>query len=287
MNHIKSLIITFALALPLLASAAGTVEEKAQYHLFNPVPKEKMRDFVTDRPDRTESPISVDAGHFQIETDLVVMTSNTETAGGQEVKTTGTSWMLSNVKFGLTRDIDFQVVIAPVNSVKAEVNGTEVANTSGFGDTTLRLKVNLMGNDEGDFALGVMPFVTLPTNSDGLGHKKYEGGFWVPFGYSLADEWGLGGMFQYNRAKNESDDDFHNEYVTSLTVGHPIVGELSGYGEFWNQFSTETDSKWQATVDFGLTYMLIPDVQLDAGVNIGVTEATDDLNPFIGFSARI
>ena len=71
MNYTRALFSFIAFSIPLVSAAAGSSAEKAQYHLFNPVPKEKMRDFVTDRPDRTESPISVDAGHFQIETDLL------------------------------------------------------------------------------------------------------------------------------------------------------------------------------------------------------------------------
>jgi hypothetical protein len=40
------------------------------------------------------------------------------------------------------------------------------------------------------------------------------------------------------------------------------------------------------TVDAGFTYALTEDIQLDAGVNIGVTRAADDWNPFLGLSWR-
>jgi hypothetical protein len=95
----------------------------------------------------------------------------------------------------------------------------------------------------------------------------------------------MGTMFQYNRMKNGSDDNFHDEFVTSITFGHDIVGDLAGYMEFWNSASNETDAKWTATADFGLTYRITPLIQLDGGVNIGVTDSADDLNPFLGFSA--
>ncbi|MEO8821382.1 MAG: hypothetical protein ABI267_05890 [Ginsengibacter sp.] len=42
---------------------------KSGYTIFNPTPKKLMRDFETDRPDVTESAYTVDAGHFQLETD--------------------------------------------------------------------------------------------------------------------------------------------------------------------------------------------------------------------------
>lgn len=279
-NFYRSMLVAMAIQL------IPTVVLADSFHLFNPVPKEKMHDFATDRPDRTESPITVDAGHFQIETDFIVINQNQTTVSGQEIKTSGFGVMVSNLKAGLTDNIDFQVVLTPYVTGKASVNGVDTQDLSGFGDTTLRLKWNLIGNNEGDFSFGLMPFMTLPTSSGGMGHKKIEAGLIAPFGLSLPNEWEMGGMFQYNRAKNDADDVFHHEYVTSLTMGHSVYGDFDGYVEFWNQISSELDSKWEATLDFGLLYHVAKDVQLDAGVNIGITEATDDLNPFLGISAR-
>jgi len=59
------------LAGPLIQTGqdnAGT--EKSQYHLFNPTPRELMRDLSPDRPDATESPITLDAGHSGFEVSL-------------------------------------------------------------------------------------------------------------------------------------------------------------------------------------------------------------------------
>lgn len=50
--------------------------------------------------------------------------------------------------------------------------------------------------------------------------------------------------------------------------------------------SAERGSHWQATADFGLTYALTEDVQLDGGVNVGLTRAAEDVNPFLGLSVR-
>jgi hypothetical protein len=267
------------LALAFLFSNGANAEtslDRSKFHLFNPTPKEAMRGLNTDRPDKTESPYSVDAGHFQIETDLLVLSR--DSSGGTTTENLGI--MVSNLKLGLTDSIDFQAVVTPYTSVS---DGS--SKISGFGDTTLRLKVNLFGNNGGDAAFALMPFVVLPTNSGGTGHKFFEGGLIAPLSFSLPGDWDMGTMFQYNRMKNDSNDGFHNEYVTSITFGHDIVGDLAGYVEFWNSFSSETDSKWLATADFGLTYRITPFIQFDAGMNIGVTDSADDLNPFLGFSA--
>jgi hypothetical protein len=44
--------------------------DKSTFNLFNPVPSEYLREMDTDGPGATESPYTVDAGHFQVEMTL-------------------------------------------------------------------------------------------------------------------------------------------------------------------------------------------------------------------------
>jgi hypothetical protein len=65
----------------LLADAAPTGSEqttidKSVFNLFNPTPAEHLRDMDRDGPGTTESPYTVDAGHFQLEMTLVSYTSD-------------------------------------------------------------------------------------------------------------------------------------------------------------------------------------------------------------------
>jgi hypothetical protein len=86
--------------------------------------------------------------------------------------------------------------------------------------------------------------------------------------------------------RDEFGSGYHQEVSNTVTVSHDIVGKLGGYVELFNGVSNEDHSAWIATFDFGFTYALSRDVQLDAGMNIGLTEAADDFNPFIGLSMR-
>jgi hypothetical protein len=56
--------------------------------------------------------------------------------------------------------------------------------------------------------------------------------------------------------------------------------------EFATLVSTDADSDWLGIIDVGLTYAVTENIQLDAGVNLGVTRAADDVNPFVGLSIR-
>jgi len=140
-------------------NAAGEPSfDKSRFTLFNPVPKEHLREFSTDRPDKTESPYTLDAGHFQIESDLINFTHDRDTSGGGDTRVDAWTFGSLNLKAGLCNRADLQLVLNSYNRVRTEdrAAGT-VVKQSGFGDVTLRLKVNAWGNDGGDTAFAAMP----------------------------------------------------------------------------------------------------------------------------------
>ncbi len=243
--------------------------DKNSYHLFNPTPVSLLRELNTDRPDKTESPYTVDAGHFQLEMDLVSYTRD----GKQDLFAIAPV----NLKVGLLNNVDLQF-IAETYNVQHDGNG--------YGDTLVRLKVNFWGNDGGATAFGVMPFAKFPTSQHQFGNSAVEGGIIFPLAIKLPRDFELGTMTEVDYIRNENNSGYHQEFINSVTVSHAIVGELSGYAEFFSAVSNERDSRWIGTVDFGFTCKVTPNIQLDAGLNIGVTSAADDLNPFIGFSVR-
>src|SRR4029434_324882 len=101
-----------ALAVPTFAGSqisgrdSNPVADKSQYHLFNPTPRELMREMSTDRPDTTESPYTVDAGHYQIE--MSFFDYGRDRADGARTET----WTFGamNLKAGLLNNVDLQIV---------------------------------------------------------------------------------------------------------------------------------------------------------------------------------
>ena len=83
------------------------------------------REMSTDRPDTTESPITVPVGHFQIEASFFDYSCD----AGNEAWAFG----LMNLKAGLSHNTDLQLVF----DTWTEQRGAETI--SGFGDVTLRL----------------------------------------------------------------------------------------------------------------------------------------------------
>ncbi len=285
----KFIAVGLATALTLLAyTPASAQSDKSGYSLFSPTPRDAMREMSTDRPDQTESPFTVDAGHVQVELDFWNHTVDRVRDGGSDERTTQTSLVPINVKIGLTNAIDLQVVAEPFlrSMTRDMTTGAVVDKRRGFGDITTRLKINLWGNDGGESALAIMPFVKFPTNAAGLGNKSVEGGIIVPYAFDIATAVGVGLMTEVDAVRNSTDTAYTAAFVNTATVGVDLAERIGMYTEIAASKTSEQGSPWEVSFDAGLTYAVTDNVQFDLGVNVGLTRAAPDFNPFVGLSWR-
>jgi len=258
--------------------------DKSVYDFLHPTPNELMREMSTDRPDQTESPYTVDAGHFQAEIDLVSAVFDRDRSGGDR-RTRG--WGTSvNLKAGLLNNVDIQFVFDPYVHAQFDDFVAKTKETaSGFADFQTRLKVNLWGNDGGKTALAIMPFVKWPLPASGLRNGHTEGGVIFPVAIELPAGWGTTLMTEFDFVSSGADG-YDADFVNSITFSHDIAGRLGGYIEFFSVASSASNSKWQGQFDLGFTYGVDDNLQLDAGCNFGVTSSAPDFNPFVGVSFR-
>jgi len=260
----------------------GVQPDKSGYNLFNPTPDSLMRDLSPDRPDATESPYTVDAGHYQLEMDFANFTY--DKSDGLTTK----AWDVGdfNFKAGLLNNVDLQLVYDNYLNVQTEDSSGHSATQSGFGDFTTRLKINLWGDDGGRTAFALLPYVKFPTSTDSLGNNAVEGGVIFPLAASLPHDFDLSMETSFGIFKNDSGGGYHEETILSASVDHPIIGNLSGFVELFSNFSTESHAGWIGTVDTGLEYLVTKNIQLDCDCYFGVTPAAADYNPFCGITVR-
>lgn len=260
----------------LVAGAdAGAGLDKSQFTLFNPTPAALMREMSPDRPDVTESPYTVDAGHVQVESSFIDYARD----GGDF---DAISVLPTNIKLGLTSNIDLQLAFEPY--VREEMDDTTI---DGFGATQLRLKMNLWGNDSGDTAFALMPFLQFPTADDDFGDTDHlEGGLILPLAVKLPHDWDLGVMAEFDAVRNADDDGYGMQFVHTATIGHAIAGDLGGYLEYVGIASTDLGNGYVALLGTGLTYGVNANVQFDCGINVGLSDDADDFNVFAGITVR-
>lgn len=222
---------------------------------------------------------------MQVELDLFAYAREDKSVAGGRLRLEELRVLPVNLKLGLNDKTDLQLLIAPyVRQTVTDRSAGVRDRTSAFGDVTLRLKRNLLGNDGGDTALALMPFVTLPTSADG-GADSAEFGLIVPLAIAVADRVGIGLMTEIDF--REGGTKGHTAtFVNSATISFDLNDRLGAYTELFTERGSERGARWIVTGDIGMTYAMSDDLQFDAGVNLGLTDAADDVEIFVGVSRR-
>ncbi len=255
--------------------------DKSEYHLFKRTPEEQLRDLSTDRPDLTESPHTVDAGWFQLEMDIASYLEDSTTT--ERFRAFGVG--VFNFKAGVLHNLDVQLIWASYIREETIDRGTGAKTTvSGSGDFVVRVKWNLWGNDGGETALALLPFIKIPTASSGLGNRRVEGGIIVPFGMDIGGGWDLGLQAEVDLFRTDDNTQRQVVFAFSAVLSRDLTERLGMFVEVFGAFPTEDSTV--VTFDFGFTYSLGPNVQLDVAVVVGVTDVSPDVIVFVGISLR-
>jgi hypothetical protein len=257
--------------------------DRSQYNLFNPTPSGEMRDFMPDRPSVTDGPYTVDPGHWLLEVGLFEYTRDRYNSDGVRLDSFASGD--TNIRLGLTSYAEVDFLFTAYTSILTTDKETGIhSRQSGFSDLTLRSKLNLFGDDGGFFAIGLIPFLTLPSGADSIGGRGFAGGVGLPVQFTLPADFQLG-MEGTVQTIHEPGGGSHFDYLNSVSLARAITKKLSTYVEFATDIST-AHSSWIGTVDTALIYQPANNWELDAGVNIGVTKAANDLFTFIGAAWR-
>ena len=261
--------------------------DKSHYSLFSPTPATSLREFDTDRPDKTNSPHTVDAGHLQLEMDVFAFSHDRHNSDRSFVRNDNWTFANTNLRIGLTTWADLQLLIPfyQVNRDKDTSAGSAMRQR-GIGDLTVAVKMNFWGNDGGKTSGGLELFIKTPTAHHGLGNGKTEGGALLLLGATLPGDFDLGFNSGVSITANDTGRGHHAEVINSVSVSHKIAGPLTAYAEFWSDVSAQAHAPVAATVDLGLLLMLGKNVQFDTGVNLGVTRAAPDVQTFFGVTVR-
>ncbi|MCS3869438.1 hypothetical protein J3D55_002354 [Chryseobacterium ginsenosidimutans] len=266
------------LLFPVKILSQETLQKK--FSLFNPVPRAQMREMETDRPDVTESPVTVDAGHFQLETDLI----RTIREKSESLQTNTLLINQMNLKVGLTHSTAVQIGFQTYGKQsERKFDSGEKTITHGQGDLTLRIKQNLIGNDDGNFALALLPYVKFATSK--YEDSKFEGGLIIPMQYKLPGEWNLGFQVEVDRLKDQDEQSMHTEFLQTLTISHSIVKGVDGIAETYYTYNFKAH-QFSNYLNAAIQMDVARDFKLDAGLNLGL-QHTAAKHFFIGASFRL
>jgi hypothetical protein len=249
-------------ALVMLAAAGPAVAGQAR---INP-----------DRPDRANSPDTIEPGMAQLESGLVFLR---DASGDRPVRRLR---LETSFRLGITETLEFDLLGDVFVRERGEGQGT-----SGIGDTVLAAKWRLFDAEGWRPGFGLSPFVKLPTasRSKDLGSGRVDFGGTLLAGQSLPADFhldlnvGLAALSLAERPKG-------------LFLQKSAAASFSWVGSnritpFWEIFYGSRDhpaGRHGMGTDFGLIYMLHDRVAVDVAGEVGLAGNAADWAVRAGFS---
>jgi len=236
----------------------------------------ELRPLAADRPDATETPQTVDKGHFQVETTLIgVSKDNTD-----GIKTESFYAFETNLKYGLTNSIDLHLVLAPYINQSVRSISSETDNI-GQGDIEVRSKVNLWGNDSGTSSFALLPFLKIPNGE--FSNDKVEAGLILTYGTEI-QETGFGMQLQIDHLYNPENDSMEWAGSHTFVAGYELQNNIGGYIEYIGEIDLNNDYIPYASL--GFTQKTSSNTQWDIGSKIGLVDQAQDFEVFLGLTQR-
>ncbi|MGH7550874.1 MAG: transporter [Gemmatimonadota bacterium] len=226
---------------------------------------------VTDRPDFTESALTVPRGDVQLEAGYTLTRAEDvdEHALGEVL-----------LRIGVAGRLEARIGLG--SHAWSEAPGED---PSGFEDPTLGLKVVLSEETEaGGIAAAVLAGTSLPVGDDHVGEDEWQPEITLALSRGIADRLSLGGNLGYAYASE--DGDRFDQGSASLALGMELSERWGSYVEAFTIFPTEPSGEDAAVVNGGFTFLVHPLLQLDARAGAGLTEGAPDFFVGVGIARR-
>ena len=248
----KALIV--CLLLLTLTNATCGADERV-------VPPSEGAAYETDRPGEIENPFTLPVGSLEIVDYLVGANgpAREDVFGGEG----SAVFMDTALRVGLAPRVE---ALISVDSFLAENSLQGSRSESGFGYTTLAAKWNVLKDAEGDYGIGLAPFVRLPLNQSIGGTARPALGIIVPFEFDLESGWDLQGSTGIARS-NESPRNWSTQWENQIGIERTLTNALVAYLELQVE-SGGGPTDW--STEFGINWRMGKRAVADIGASIGI-----------------
>lgn len=223
---------------------------------------------VGDRPDFTESAVTVPRGAFQLEAGL----TRTDFGPSEELAVGE-----ALVRFGLTERLEIRALAPSYVDVDLPGMFLGVGDDSGLSDSAVGVKFEI-GDPDGPFDWAILADTTLPTGDDGFGSDDPQPTAKVLFGVDLTEGLSLGVNAGYTRAQDGSEK--FDQWSASASLAIAATEKFGVFVEAFGFSEEVPDGSSTTLYDGGVTYLLTPTVQLDARIGFGGSDSAVD--SFVG-----
>ncbi|MEX2093659.1 MAG: transporter [Pirellulales bacterium] len=238
---------------------------------------------VTDRPDFTESSVTVGMGVVQVEGGYTFTYDDNEDGSTQEH-----SYPETLFRLGMLAEW-FELRLGWNFGASAEtVFGGVDESLAGAEDLYIGSKFALTPQSGCLPETGLILQMTVPTGASDFTAGEVLPGVNFVYGWDVTDDFSIGGGTQANRALDDNGEDFYVEFAQSITTGCGWTEELGSYAEWYMFAPAGADTaENQQYFNAGLTYLITDNIQWDIRAGVGLNEAADDFFTGSGLSIRM
>ncbi len=232
----------------------------------------RSQTIVTDRPDQTESPISVSPGVIQVESGLLFQRA--EFPGRFTIHRS--VYPTSLFRLGVFKNFELRLV-NEVSTYKIErtrrSDSSFIAENKYSGSEDIQLGFKYQFNSaENKVVLGLVAHLFIPTGSQELTVNDYGVMTRLNIAYDLDEKRSLGANLGYFNSDldwaNEGQERQLGAFTYTLSYGQAIDDRLGVYLEAFGEYVEFEE--WLNNMDAGMTYLLRDNIQLDYSFGWGI-----------------
>ena len=215
-------------------------------------------EMITDRPDQTESSITVPHKTLQIETGFVFESYSTESVDFQD-------WGIGTtlLRYGLLPNLELRLGSFYQYS-ELEFGNAMDSTQQGIGPVTGGLKVFIADEDGWRPQLSLLADITLSDAGENYFRPSYSyTTIKILASHTLSETLGLG----YNLGYANNGEDPGGMFVYSLVLGASLTNRLSAFAEVYGTFDDRELPRHR--IDGGFTFLLMNNLQLDVSAGLG------------------
>lgn len=230
---------------------------------------------ITDRPDFTESTVTVGKGVAQIELGYTYLDT-----GDSDAHSLGEPLL----RYGILAEwLELRLGIFPL----------EESGETGFSDLYFGFKIALSPQDGWLPEMALIPQTYAPTGSDSFTSDHWEPGINWTYGWQINDFLSTAGSSQINQRFAEGngngggDSDDFLRLAQSWTLAFSLNKKIGAYTEWFALFPLGSNgAKNEHYINGGFTYLINNDLQFDVRVGWGLNDASEDFFAGAGLSVR-
>jgi hypothetical protein len=232
---------------------------------------------ITDRPDQTESPLTVPVNSLQIEIGFLYSNDKNK-ANKIEIGTESFEFGSTLFRYGLTESVELRLSGGFIRETVSTPDSS--VNKNGISGVKIGTKIYLVGENGLIPETAVIVDFGIPIGSNSFTSKKVIPRFIFAMGHTLSDffsfSYNLGGVFREDKIFN---------LIYSAVLGMGLSDKLGAFVEGYG--SKPSNSKTRFLLDAGLTYLILPNLQIDTSIGQAITKEEPDWFINLGVSIRL